>query len=202
VSSEQAIGADAVSSWMDEKSFVNDNDDETDVALVEGRKALLPPFDVKSASVEHCFDTRSYVGDAEWGSISRQCDSLKSVGSGWLDQEPVVEWFPYITRRLGTNDKDALIDLILLRHLMVIFNKNSKVFRGPLKDDAKALGIPTDVMKYGHRIFPLHDYYYYYYHYYYYYYHYYYYYYYYYYHCHYYHYYCYCFSLCPKVLDG
>lgn len=153
VSSEQAIGADAISSWMGQESQTSNNTveggDETDAALVEGRKVLLPPFDLKATLVKDCFDIRGLVGEAERGSLGRQLASLRSVGSGWLETDPIVEWFPYVTRRLSNEeiDKEELIDLLLLRHLMAMFTKHSKLFRGPLKDDAKALDIPTDVMK-------------------------------------------------------
>lgn len=149
MSSEQAIGADAVSSWMGEVAESRDMEgDETDAALVEGRKVLLPVFDLSTLSVEACFDVRGIVGEAERGSLGRQLDSLKS--NEWLETDPVAKWFPYVTRRLGQQDlsRDDMIDLLLLRHLMSIFNKNFKLFRGPLKEDAAALGIPTDVMKY------------------------------------------------------
>jgi len=150
VSSEQAIGADALSSWMDKGPQSGDQPemDDTDAALVEGRRGLLPNFNLKAESANECFDVRGIVGESERSALARQYDSLKS-SSDWLDSEPVSLWTPFVLSRLGqvNKEREDMVDLFLLRHLMAIYVRRSKFFRGPLKDDAKALEMPTEVLK-------------------------------------------------------
>lgn len=151
------MGASALNSWMGSKAQADGDDDDgegtttdaTDAALAEARKHLLPPFNLSTRDKAKCYNLKTLVGEAERAALRRQLSSLKSAGPEW--QAPLSaessKWPALSLEATRNSDPDVAVDGLLLKHLVSIYLKPYKVFkRSALKDDAKALDIPADVL--------------------------------------------------------
>jgi hypothetical protein len=158
VSSEQAVGAEALGEWFQTASTASDDEgkaDPTDAAIAEGRKHLLPPFDLHARDPALCYDVRSILGQSERGALGRQHAGLVAAARGetgraWLAAEPASAWPQFVLTRLqaAEGDREAVIDLLLLRHLLALHLKQPKHFQSGLKEEAQALGMPAEVLGY------------------------------------------------------
>lgn len=148
------MGAEALTSWMGAKASTGDDDDgsapdATDVAFAEARKDLLPPCNPSTHDKGKCYNVKGIVGEAERGALRRQLSSFKAAGSEW--QAPLLAdgsgWPALALEATRSTDADVAVDGLLLKHLTSLYLKPHKVFKqAALKDDAKALGMPTDVL--------------------------------------------------------
>jgi len=157
VSADQAVGAAALTSWMgqgdDEGGEGGEaHEDATDVALAEGRRQLLPPFDAAATDVALAYEVRSMVGEAERGSLRRQAAALKEEAKGgdWVEALKARGWpacaVAALAKAVSSSDSEALADGLLLRHLLALHLKEPKRFGGALREEADALGMPADVL--------------------------------------------------------
>ena len=147
------MGASALNSWMEEGDS-HDESGATDLAMVEQRKLLLPRYNLEATSAASVYDIRGIVGENERGALRRQHAALASSGKdsgpkAWVDAAPVASWPSFVKDRLRAvdeGDKEAVVDLLLLRHLITLHLRQPKFFKGPVKDDAKTLGMPTELL--------------------------------------------------------
>lgn len=97
---------------------------------------------------------RALVGQFERSSISRQYCQLVAAAkqggdtraNGWIPDD----WPAFVVtrlQRLGEDAKEEIIDLLLLRHLIALHLHQPKSFRGAVKDEAKALSIPSELFR-------------------------------------------------------
>jgi hypothetical protein len=129
--------------------------DATDAALAEGRRQLLPPFDLAATDVSAAYEVRlSMIGEAERGSLRRQAAALKEEAKGeakdWVERLKASGWpgsaVAALKEASGLSDSEALVDGLLLRHLLVLHLKEPKRFGSGLREEAKDLGMPADVL--------------------------------------------------------
>jgi DNA-directed RNA polymerase I subunit RPA49 len=123
--------------------------DATDAALAEARKRVLPPFNVATNDKAKCYNVKGIVGEAERGALRRQLSALKGAGAEW--QVPLqaagAGWPALALEATRSSDADVAVDGLLLKHLTSLYLKPHKVFKqAALKEDAKALGMPADVL--------------------------------------------------------
>ena len=156
VSADQALGADSLASWMNSGGGGDDDKDggggadATDVALAEGRKQLLPPFDLKTSDPAKVYDLQACFASGR-GALRRQLSSLQAAGGGdWVANLEGQSW-PRTSvaalRRSGSNT-EGLCDALLLKHLMALHLKQPKRFGSNVKEEAAALGMPAELLGY------------------------------------------------------
>lgn len=144
VSSEQALGAAGLNSWLGDGAETAGAADATDAAFDEQRRHLLPAFDETAAEVGMIYDVRGMVGLAERASIAEQYHALAKAGKKWTDE--LNGWPTFVLSRLkASTELDAIIDLILLKHLITFHLKSTRPFKGPIKEAAEALGMPPEL---------------------------------------------------------